>query len=483
MQLWVPAESNVAPAQDLPQCEPQVEQRRRARRRPRKLGLLTWMTLTVIWMARAQLSQKALLQRPRTYRVRCLALRSTGCPLAQAWLGPHSQFDWDPYVGTRVGEAAHPGPDANQQDSRLAAALLEVLQGFRNSDSPQAKADKVDAPHSGQQSTSLASRLFSVLQEALNQRWSDSKVADRVAQKIQAWQSQQPAAESPSGAPAGCPRQLPETARQVRLKPELKPPDQERVKAPRHSGGKPQSQPQFAVAVNPVEWDSEVKVTSLAAVRKALEDGEPLPGNLMLAQDPRVWYELRDLFAAHDVAEAFTFACPASADTLAPTLSVWWKSPKQAPRPQRQKLDVYSMTCSPGPDPRPPNQVVIRKSSGSEQCTLRLSAPEAYRCCFVGQGGKDSPSVIVAEWAKVLSVRTTPLTGGHWQTVHDTCGKVLVGYVRVPKSLAEKAVALSGKRALFASIVSNKTIGEKIRWMRRDRIVAHEDYFRYCARP
>ena len=91
-----------------------------------------------------------------------------------------------------------------------------------------------------------------------------------------------------------------------------------------------------------------------------------------------------------------------------------------------------------------------------------------------------TPSVIVAEWAKVLSVRTTPLTGGHWQTVHDTCGKVLVGYVRVPKSLAEKAVALSGKRARFASIVSNKTIGEKIRWMRRDRIVAHEDYFRYC---
>ena len=36
---------------------------------------------------------------------------------------------------------------------------------------------------------SLASRLLSVLQEALKQGWSDSKVAERVGQKVQAWVS------------------------------------------------------------------------------------------------------------------------------------------------------------------------------------------------------------------------------------------------------------------------------------------------------
>ena len=43
------------------------------------------------------------------------------------------------------------------------------------------------------------------------------------------------------------------------------------------------------------------------AVHKALEQGDPLPGNMMVAQDPRLWYELRDLFAAHGVHEEFTW--------------------------------------------------------------------------------------------------------------------------------------------------------------------------------
>ena len=234
------------------------------------------------------------------------------------------------------------------------------------------------------------------------------------------------------------------------------------------------------MAVNSVEWNQEVKPTSVPAVRNALNAGDPLPGNLVVARDPREWFVLRDLCAAFSVDEGLAFACPASQEALAPTLAVWWKSPKQAPRPHRLKLDVFQMTECPGPEPRPPTQVAIKRISESEQCTLRLSAPEVYRSSFSRHGCNDTPSGIVAEWAKILEIRTAPLTGGHWQTVQDGAGTVLVGYLRVPMDLAERAVAASGKRGLFASIVAKNGQRDKIKWLQRDRSSCHEDFFRYC---
>ena len=227
------------------------------------------------------------------------------------------------------------------------------------------------------------------------------------------------------------------------------------------------------------EWNEEVRLTTLPAVRKALETGAPLPGNLIVASDPSNWYELRDLCAAHSVQQSLTFACPLAPHELGPTLAVWWRSPKKAPRPQRLKLEIHQMAAIPGPEPRPPNQVVIKRQSASEQCTLRLSAPSEFRYSFSNQNSQDTPARLVAEWAKMLDIKITPLTGGSWQTVQDSGGTILVGYLRVPKSIAERCVACSGRRALFATIITREP-GEKIKWFPRDRNVPPEDFFRYC---
>ena len=122
----------------------------------------------------------------------------------------------------------------------------------------------------------------------------------------------------------------------------------------------------------------------------------------------------------------------------------------------------------------------IKKTSESELCTLRLSAPAVFRACVPRQGNKDTPPVVVGEWAKLLETRTSPLTGGHWQSTQDQTGPVLVGYLRVPKELAEKAVHLSGSRALFATIIAKGSAREPIRWIDRDRNVSDENYYRLC---
>ena len=240
---------------------------------------------------------------------------------------------------------------------QLASALLEVLQSFKEQNQQcdactgshvqpkrpvsreSATADKTKGP----QSVSLASRLLSVLQDALKQGWSDSKVADRLGQKLQAWvSSRTPAGERTAHASAGNSGSC-TPPRQVSLQRVTK----EDNTLPTNRS-KPEAVPAFAAALNATEWNQVPQVTSLIAVRKALEQGDPLPGNIMVSQDPRLWYDLRDLFAAHGVHEEFTFACPASPQSLAPALAVWWRSPKQSQRPSRIKLDIHQMSQSPG---------------------------------------------------------------------------------------------------------------------------------------
>ena len=396
------------------------------------------------------------------------------------WAAP-----WQPHTGQRIGEASNPGPEPDKE-MQLASALLAVLQSFKEQvdqrsvhtamqdqrKDPASKTFEATERATGPQEVSLASRLLSVLQEALKQGWSDSKVAERVGQKVQTWISSRtsPGEKAPRNPAAGSvPSSRP---RQVTLKPETK---EDKTQTPK----------QHRSEVKPLllllsALPNGIKPLKSHPSSRALEQGDQLPGNIMVTQDPRQWYELRDLFAAHGVHEEFTFACPASPQSLAPAIAVWWRSPKQSQRPNRIKLDIHQMSASPGPEPRPPNQVPIKRTSENEICTLRVSAPATFRACVPTQGSKDSPQVVVEEWARLLDVRTTPLTGGHWQSTQDQTGAVLVGYLRVPKELAEKAVRLSGCRALFATIVAKGAGHEPIRWIDRDRNVSDENYYRFC---
>ena len=115
-------------------------------------------------------------------------------------------FCWDPWKGTRVGEASNPGPAASRatrnerswdlppetqsKDAALAQALLSVLENFQGqqpkdpaAEEPPKKKGKggvVPKP----QGPSLAQSLIQVLQSALQNQWSDSQIIDGVTTKI-----------------------------------------------------------------------------------------------------------------------------------------------------------------------------------------------------------------------------------------------------------------------------------------------------------
>ena len=167
---------------------------RAARRKRRCLSFKFVLALVAVLLCRDQLAVTATLQRRLNSGPTHLAEQGRGCTLAAKNLK-----EWDPHIGQRIGEASNPGPDPDRE-MQLASALLEVLQSFKEQNQQSgvctgshvqpknpvsresATADKTKGP----QSVSLASRLLSVLQDALKQGWSDSKVADRVGQKVQA---------------------------------------------------------------------------------------------------------------------------------------------------------------------------------------------------------------------------------------------------------------------------------------------------------
>ena len=87
---------------------------------------------------------------------------------------------WDPHTGQRIGEASNPGPERDKE-MQLASALLAVLQSFKEQvdqrsvhtamqdqrKDPASKTFEATERATGPQEVSLASRLLSVLQEAL----------------------------------------------------------------------------------------------------------------------------------------------------------------------------------------------------------------------------------------------------------------------------------------------------------------------------
>ena len=57
-------------------------------------------------------------------------------------------------------------------------------------------------------------------------------------------------------------------------------------------------------------------------------------------------------------------------------------------------------------------------------------------------------------------------------------GPCLVGHLRVPLSLGQKAIKCSGKQALFATLVSKSSARDPVAWLYRDRETQDEEHFR-----
>ena len=114
----------------------------------------------------------------------------------------------------------------------------------------------------------------------------------------------------------------------------------------------------------------------------------------------------------------------------------------------------------------------IKRTMESELCALRLSAPALFRACVPRQGSKDSPQA-VGNGRDSSRSAPCPLRV-------DTGSPFRIRLAQFwSKELAEKAVRLSGCRALFATIVAKGIAQEPIRWIDRDRNVSDENYYRF----
>ena len=167
------------------------------------------------------------------------------------------------------------------------------------------------------QGQSLASKLAKSLHTAMSQRWTDAEVAkwltheltvfssgrnhptERGATKQASWH------DSPSTQFA-----WPSESHQSWKT------DQDWPVLPKQSS--PPKKTRFAQNINPVEWTSEVKLTTPNQILKALQEGKDVPGNLVISRDGNILVEIQDLWTAFACKAPLTVAIIADQKTLGP---------------------------------------------------------------------------------------------------------------------------------------------------------------------
>eukprot|EP00439_Symbiodinium_sp_Y106_P009605 s3374_g1.t1 len=386
-------------------------------------------------------------------------------------------------MGTRVGEASHPGPQ--NDEGSLAQALLQVLQTWQTKAAQRQEAHlhkppKPEAPPrtsagkgrgSGPPQSDLVSRLMQVLQAAMQNSWSEDRLVTKMLEKLQPWvsASRDPGEDRQEGQAPNPARSAGSRVQSLSLEPSApganKGPEQKKgwgkqgkgktvessfVAPTPKSVPKPKSGPhtsKFAAKVDQSEWDAPVVLMSPGQFKQALSDGSAVAGNLILARNDESLQEIQDLCNAFAFTQPLSFAQVTEHDKLLPCVSVWWKKGRDVDQhPQRVKLRITQITPSPGPDVRAPLTVTVKAPKGQPMAVVRIVAPEAYRKLFLKDQAADSPQLIIGEMANWTTCRASELTGGRWQQSQDKTGRVLTGFLRLPESTARALLANSAER-------------------------------------
>ena len=448
-------------------------------------------------------------------------------------------FCWDPWKGTRVGEASNPGPAASRttfrkrqerawddtpgthpKDSELAQALLSVLANFQGQQSkdstveePPKKKGKggvVPKPHG----PSLAQSLLQVLQSAIQNQWTENQVVDRVTAKIEKYlATPERTQQNPNRTVSFVdPHEFP-TISEVTSNPSadghnstkakgkgfnsaLKPNPKQTTapkngfsefREPKGKGkqGSPQNQNpnqikpkiRFAVKILDREWTGDPIITSIPQIMNALRDEKTVPGNLIFSADPKVVDEVKQIWSAYELRDEMSVAILAPPNSVGPTVSIWWTSDKNKVIPYRYKAQIHQITDFEGPVPKPAQLVQLLNSQGPKLETVRLLTPAHFRSHIAGVDALDTPVSVISEWSKLLGCSVAKLTGGNWQKLAHPKGQLLVGHLRLPETMAEKICGFSGTRGLFATRVT-KGLREPVSWLQRGPDKDDAVYFR-----
>ena len=128
-----------------------------------------------------------------------------------------------------------------------------------------------------------------------------------------------------------------------------------------------------------------------------------------------------------------------------------------------------------GPTPKAPQVVQMLDVKAPKQVTLRLLTPEHYRRAL--SRSKDTPVLVISEWAQLLGEPVASLTGGTWERLATPRGQLLIAHICTSESLAAKVCGLSGRRGLFATVVQKQNRAP-VSWQFRSTDATDEAYFR-----
>eukprot|EP00435_Cladocopium_sp_Y103_P075810 s59_g65.t1 len=410
-------------------------------------------------------------------------------------------------------------------DSKLAAALLQVLSAHtgckqpHTAQEPPRKKGKGIGSQTGQQSR-LAQSLLQMLQAAVVHNWSDDQIISKLTAKLDRVAHDNSTKPSQTETRQTKVRRvtfddtrdfppLPKSELKARVefgskgaksaakgnpKPILKKPEVSPETTVRHEKGasrpaasysqtglhkdmsrSPQKS-RYAVKIIDREWSGDPIITSIPKILDALKEGTKVPGNLIFTGDETVVDEVRQIWAAYDLTDDMTVAVCAPPNSVGPAVSTWWRLDRKNPHPCRYKVNLHQIAEFDGPVPRPPQVVQLLDAAGPKCVTLRLLAPWHYRQIVAGVEALDTPSSIISEWSSLLSEPVATLTGGNWQKLAHPRGPLLVGHIRVPEPFAQKVCSLSGKRGLFATLVTSDR--QPVAWCPRPKDVDDQAYFR-----
>ena len=396
---------------------------------------------------------------------------------------------------------------AGDADAKLASELMKVLQKFSHEqhngetqDYTQVTGRRRRRPKQHPEHKSLADQLLATLNVAVAKKWSDSQVASAIIGMVQpyctnsvdksvggqcsahpggAGKPEKHVTWQPHVAEQGepeTPRRSPPVGRHVGLKPEVTDMSGGRAKQ------RERNQPPAAAAANGCakklldgQWNEKPSPMSIGQVRKAVQEGKDLPGNVVCTDKPEMLAELRDLWQAHAMQTPCTVAVvvPESGQGVR-TVSVWWQ-PSRVPALVRIK--VHQLATKPGPIPKEPINAKISSIKSPSKCTVRILAPEQYRRIYSANGAQDKPEMVISELASKAGIQAALLTGGTWERLTHKQSSVLVGHLRMPCDVAEKLEKISGHRGLFACRLQ-KSPQQAVAWAKKVKDEDDETYFR-----
>ena len=228
------------------------------------------------------------------------------------------------------------------------------------------------------------------------------------------------------------------------------------------------------------EWDCIPEITSVGELRRCLNEGLPLPGNLIITRKHADVDEVEAMLNAYSIDAPLTVAVVNSAIPNSPAVAVWWSNKQDFQPPQRLKLQVHQMCIEAGPVPKPPTSVRI-KNIDAKYVTVRLLAPSFYRQFVMGAPKQDNPSNVIGACAQAIGCRASLLTGGNWQRVIHKKGSIVIGHVRVTEDIADRLLAASGKHAFFCTSLAKDSPRKTVAWLPRDTQFSDEDYWNYAV--